>query len=178
MITLDYHPSTSDPSYDPFFTGMVSHAYQDRKRRWRTAYFENGSYMGGTVRTDAEWAALKWNHCKICQPSGVPPFYDCPHGHYLTPSRIEEQIRWMWISEFGFYTGVWVISTMSAAVGIFAFFVVTGLYGLFVLAFLADLHTKRATIRLLSRGGPWAENPSVFWEKRDRRNEPWLGRVF
>ena len=123
-------------------------------------------------------ANQKAKFCRICQPDGVPPFYDCPHGHYLTPSRVQEQMDWANVSELGWAVLVWIAAVgFGGGVGIISAFG-TVCFAIFLFCYFLRRHFDKKWLDFLGAAGPWSENPNWKWEPRTRRNEPWIKKVF
>lgn len=113
-------------------------------------------------------------HCMICHPSPVPPFPDCPHGHYRNPWRLEQQLRYIFRHEFPFYTLAWLISCVFLAGGLVVWMISTAMYLLYLFGYFFHRWVLRRTARNLYRMGVGYDDPySPLWEKRKRWNEPW-----
>lgn len=163
MINLDY---------DPYFTGEIPAPLNGR------AIILGGHYMGGQYRTESQWAAVNMKRCMRCHPNPVPPFPDCPHGHYLTPGRIQEQLMWDLKTDAVWYTLIWVVTVFIFRGFLFWDILSTAAYLIWLACFAFEWNRRRKTQRILAQGGPWSENASFSWEKRDRRNEPWVRKFW
>lgn len=119
--------------------------------------------------------AYSW--CKVCNPNALPPFLDCPHGHYLTPDRLRAQIHHSWHTDLPWMTVVFAALAYITIKTGFALFSVPTILGwaLYMIGFLWRNRSRRAVVRVLSWAGPYSESPGVAWESNrvGRDNRPW-----
>jgi hypothetical protein len=130
-------------------------------------------------RSPQHWQQSNLPRCRQCHPSPIPPFPDCPHGHYLTPARIKAQHAHEWRSDVIFWNLFFIVSIVWLpgmvwldAVTIFA---AICWWFFFLLGHAIDNSTIK---RLMKTGVAWDDSESLHWEKRTKRNEPWRIRIY
>jgi len=179
-----FQPEGVIDTTDEYWTGQILWEYG-----W-PCYIWNGCNVSLNL-TDEEWMerfmacpyfsrpSKKTNlsrctKCKNPPIDPVPPFFDCPHGHYLTPKRLEMQDKAARSYQFVPYAVIWVVTLVTPGAFLLDF-VVTFAWLINLWIYFSDKKMRRKMHRYLSGAGPWAENPSYYWERNTWWNHPWDG---